>query len=105
MTFLLQNLESLLGLDVQVLQILRPAALNEDILLVVLGSGEVNRQPLRVFVPLQASCNDNRMKSMLNWSFGIEIWSRAGQFWTKKKCIFSGNLIFNFDFFVKTTIH
>lgn len=62
MTFLLQDLESLLGLNVQVLQVLRPAAFNENILLVVLGSGEVNRQPLLVFSPLQASCIDNEIK-------------------------------------------
>lgn len=71
MTFLLQDLEPLLGLDVQVLQVLRPAALNENILLVVLGSGEVNRQPLRVFIPLQASCKDDKMKSMLYQSICI----------------------------------
>lgn len=59
MTFLLQYLESLPGFGVQVLQILWPAALNENILLVVLGSGVVNGQPLLVVSPLQASCNND----------------------------------------------
>lgn len=36
LTFLLLYLESLLSFSVQVFQVLRPAALNEDILLVVL---------------------------------------------------------------------
>lgn len=56
-TFLLYYLESFLGLSVQVLQVLWPAALNENILLVVLRSRVVDGQPFLVFGPLQASCS------------------------------------------------
>lgn len=58
LTFLLQYLEPFLGLSVQVLQVLWPAALNENILLVVLRGPVVDGQPLLVFIPLRASCWD-----------------------------------------------
>lgn len=58
LTFLLEYLQSLLSLNVQVLQILRPAALNENIFLVVLWGCVVDRQPLLVFIILWASCSD-----------------------------------------------
>lgn len=57
LTFLLKYLESFLGFSVQVLQVLWPAALNENILLVVLRSRVVNGQPFLVIIPLQASCS------------------------------------------------
>lgn len=60
LTFLLQYLEPFLGLSVQVLQVLWPAALNENILLVVLRGPVVDGQPLLVFIPLRASCWKNR---------------------------------------------
>jgi len=62
LTFLLQDLEAFLGLGVQVLQVLRPAALDENILLVVLGGSVVDRQPLLVSVPFRASCWDSGEK-------------------------------------------
>lgn len=55
LTFLLLYLEPLLGLSVQILQVLWPAALNENILLVVLGGAVVDGQPLLLFIPLWAS--------------------------------------------------
>lgn len=71
LTFLLQYLEPLLGLSVQVLQVLRPAALNENILLVVLGGPVVDGQPLLVFIPFRASCSndrENRRQMLLSYS-------------------------------------
>ncbi len=56
LTFLLLYFEPLLGLNVQVLQVLWPAALNENILLVVLRGRVVDGQSLLVFIPLWASC-------------------------------------------------
>lgn len=57
LTFLLLYLESLLGLRVQVLQVLRPAAFDKNILLVVLRCCVVHGQPLLVLSPLQSSCS------------------------------------------------
>lgn len=64
LTFVLEYLESLLSLGVQVLQVLWPAALNENILLVVLRCCVVNCQPLLVFITLRSGCwEDDRC----NW--------------------------------------
>lgn len=55
LTFLLEYLESLLGLAVQVLQVLRPAPFDEHILLVVLRCCVVHGQPPLLLSPLQSS--------------------------------------------------
>lgn len=57
LTLLLKYLEAFLGFRVQVLQVLRPAAFNENILLVVLRGRVVDGQPLLVLVCLWASCS------------------------------------------------
>lgn len=62
LTFLLLYLESLLSFSVQVFQVLRPAALNENILLVVLWGCIMDCQPLLVFIHLGTSCWYNKKK-------------------------------------------
>lgn len=63
LTFLLLYLESLLSFSVQVFQVLRPASLNENILLVVLRGCIMDCQPLLVFIHLGTSCWYNKKNS------------------------------------------
>ena len=61
-TFLLQDLEALLGLGVQVLQVAGAVPLDEHVLRVVLGGPVVDRQPLLLLMPPGAGCGVGRRR-------------------------------------------